>query len=53
MPWSIRKRNGKYCVIKVGTRAALPGRCHDTRKMARAQQRALYASEADQQRRGQ
>lgn len=51
MPWKIRKREGKFCVIKVGDTHPRPGRCHDTRKMARAQQRALYASEADRQRR--
>lgn len=45
MPWSIEKRDGKWCVIKDsdGTNEG----CHDTEQEARDQQKALYADEPD------
>ncbi len=45
MPWDIKRRNGKYCVVKQGESSPVPGGCHDTQEKARAHQRALYASE--------
>lgn len=44
MPWVIKEQDGKFCVAN-----QLTGRivyCHDTKEMALAQQRALYASDA-------
>lgn len=43
MPWSIKEMNGRFCVIKDSDNSVV--HCHDTREMALAQQRALYASE--------
>ncbi len=45
MPWSIQPRNGKFCVVKKGASAPVPGGCHATRAKALAHQRALYANE--------
>lgn len=44
MPWSIKKRGGKFCVVKDDDNSTV--KCHATRAEALAQQRALYASEA-------
>ena len=46
MPWDVRKRGAKWCVIKQGESAPVPGGCHSTKEKARAHQRALYASES-------
>lgn len=44
MPWTIRKTNGRYCVIdQDDTQVA----CHETADGARMHQRALYAHEPD------
>jgi hypothetical protein len=48
MPWNVRKRGKKWCVIKVGESAPVPGGCHDTREEAVRHQRALYAGENSQ-----
>jgi len=44
MPWSIKKRDGRFCVIKDDD-GSVEG-CHDSRDRARRQLAALYASEA-------
>ena len=46
MPWNIRMRGGKHCVVKEGESSPVPGGCHDTHEQAVRHQRALYASEA-------
>lgn len=46
MPWDIRMRDGKHCVVKKGESSPVPGGCHATRAQAIRHQRALYASEA-------
>ena len=46
MPWSIKKRGKKWCVIKDGTSSPVPGGCHATRTEAVRHQRALYAGES-------
>jgi len=43
MPWSIQKREGKYCVVKQG--ATTPLKCYSARTDAIKYQRALYANE--------
>lgn len=43
MPWSIEKRESKWCVIKDSDGSSAG--CHDSRTDAIKQQRALYASE--------
>lgn len=45
MPWSIKQRDGKYCVVKEGASAPVPGGCHSSRADAIKHQRALYANE--------
>lgn len=52
MPWDIRRRSGKWCVIKQGESSPVPGGCHDTQEKARAHQRALYAGEQSATREG-
>jgi len=44
MPWSVKKQDGKFCVIKDEDGSVV--KCHATKAMAVAQQKALYASEA-------
>ena len=44
MPWSIEKRESRWCVIKQGD-GSVEG-CHDSRTDAIKQQRALYANES-------
>lgn len=44
MPWDIRQRDGRFCVVKRDD-GEVEG-CHDTRAEAIAQQRALYRSES-------
>jgi hypothetical protein len=46
MPWSVRKRGRRWCVIKVGESSPVPGGCHATRAEAVRHQRALYAGES-------
>ena len=46
MPWNVRKRGSRWCVIKVGETSPVPGGCHPTEAEARRHQRALYAGEA-------
>lgn len=43
MPYDIVKRDGKFCVVKADDGRNMG--CHETRKDAREQQQALYASE--------
>lgn len=43
MPWSIRKRGSKYCVVKDTDNSTVA--CHSTRGQAERQLAALYASE--------
>lgn len=43
MPWSIKKQDGKFCVVKDEDGSTV--KCHATRAEALAQQKALYASE--------
>lgn len=43
MPWSIKKRDDKFCVIKDSDGST--EKCHDTREQATKHMRALYASE--------
>lgn len=45
MPWDVKKRGSRYCVIKEGESRPVPGGCHPTRSEAVRHQRALYASE--------
>lgn len=45
MPWDIRKRGTKYCVVKQGESKPVPGGCHNSRAEAERHRRALYASE--------
>ncbi len=47
MPWSVKKDNDKYCVVKEGDTSPLKGGCHDSKSEAAAHVRALYASEAE------
>lgn len=47
MPWSIKKIEKKFCVVKTGETVPIDGGCHDNRDDAAAQVRALYASEAE------
>lgn len=44
MPWSLEKRDSKWCVIKESD-GSVSG-CHDSRADAIKQQRALYANES-------
>lgn len=46
MPWKVKKRGRRWCVIKIGESSPVPGGCHGTREEAIRHQRALYASEA-------
>jgi HK97 family phage prohead protease len=43
VPWSIKKRGDQWCVVKDDTGETV--KCHDSEEKAKAQQRALYASE--------
>jgi hypothetical protein len=43
MPWSIKERNGEFCIVKKSDNSVV--HCHPTREKANAQLRALYASE--------
>lgn len=43
MPYSVKKRGDRYCVIKDGTNESMG--CHGTEGGARSQLRALYANE--------
>lgn len=45
MPWKIKKRGNKWCVVKEGTTSPVPGGCHATRAEAVRHQRALYRGE--------
>lgn len=45
MPWSIKKRGDRFCVIKDDDGSSAG--CHDTRDEAAEQVRALYANEAE------
>lgn len=47
MPWSVKKLDGKYCVVKEGETSGMKGGCHDAKSEAAAHVRALYASEAE------
>jgi hypothetical protein len=29
MPWKIKKKGGKWCVVKADTGETVPGGCHD------------------------
>jgi hypothetical protein len=42
VPWSVKSRGGKYCVIKDADGSTV--KCHPSRKKALAHQRALYAN---------
>ena len=44
VPWSIERRDGRYCVIKDSDGSSAG--CHDSRADAIKQQRALYANES-------
>lgn len=46
MPWNVRKRGNRWCVVKVGESSPVPGGCHPTRAEAIRHQRALYAGES-------
>lgn len=46
MPWNVKKRGSRWCVVKVGESTPIPGGCHETRAEAVRHQRALYASGA-------
>lgn len=46
MPWSIKERDGQFCVVKDDD-GEVEG-CHDTRDRAERQMRALYASEGSE-----
>ncbi|HTG95701.1 MAG TPA: HK97 family phage prohead protease [Pyrinomonadaceae bacterium] len=43
MPWRVEERDGRFCVVKITDGSTV--HCHDSRSMAEAQVRALYASE--------
>lgn len=43
MPWSIKKQNGKFCVVKDSDGSKV--KCHDTEDKAKMHQKALYAAE--------
>lgn len=43
MPWEIKRRSGKFCVIKIEDGST--EKCHDTETEAANHMRALYASE--------
>jgi hypothetical protein len=43
MPWSIKERDGRFCVVKDSDNSV--EKCHGTRQEALAHQRALYANE--------
>lgn len=43
MPWSVKEMNGRFCVVKDSDNSVV--HCHDTRELAMAQVRALYANE--------
>lgn len=45
MPWEVRPRDGKFCVVKIADGSVVA--CHATSDKANAQVRALYASEAN------
>lgn len=45
MPWEVRKKGDKYCVVKKGTNETV--HCHDSREKAVAQLRALYANTSE------
>jgi hypothetical protein len=44
MPWDIKRRNGKFCVIKRS--GGKTEKCHSTKQKAKDHMAALYASEA-------
>lgn len=45
MPYSIAKRNERYCLVKKSTGKMLNGGCHATREQAMAQMAAINISE--------
>lgn len=45
MPWDLRRRRGRWCVIKQGETSPVPGGCHESREEAVGHLRALYAGE--------
>lgn len=45
MPWDIKKKDGEYCVHKVGNDTPVPGGCHSSRVDAVKHMKALYANE--------
>lgn len=47
MPWSVKKMNDKFCVVKEGETSAISGGCHGSKSEAADHMRALYASEAE------
>lgn len=47
MPWSVNKREGKFCVVKEGESSPIKGGCHPSKEEANKHMRALYAAEAD------
>src|SRR3990167_9163362 len=47
MPYSIRKKDGRYCVVKKDDGKEMG--CHDSRKDATAQMRAIHANESDEE----
>jgi hypothetical protein len=47
MPWEVRKQGEKFCVVKILDNSVVA--CHDSADKARAQVRALYASESAKQ----
>ncbi len=47
MPWSVKKQNKKFCVVKEGEDSPIKGGCHASKSEAAAHVRALYASEAE------
>lgn len=46
MPWDVKKRGSRWCVVKQGETSPVPGGCHATKAQARQHQKALYASGA-------
>jgi hypothetical protein len=47
MPWVVVRKDGKSCVVNKQT-GSVKG-CHDTRKEALAQLRAIYANTKDEE----
>lgn len=44
MPYGIKLRNGRHCVIKTETNSVIPGGCHDDRDTAVSHLRAIEAN---------